>query len=49
MHEELGKALKPGMSTMDIDRLGEKLIRSYGVFHLFKNTWLSGIDLCIGQ
>ena len=24
VHEELGKALKPGMSTLDIDRLGEK-------------------------
>lgn len=27
VHDELGKAIKPGMSTLDIDRLGEKLIR----------------------
>ena len=24
-HEELHKALKPGMTTLDIDRLGEEL------------------------
>ncbi len=27
VHEELGKAIKPGISTMDIDVIGEKLIR----------------------
>ncbi|MEE1315541.1 MAG: type I methionyl aminopeptidase [Faecalimonas sp.] len=30
VHEELAKALKAGMSTLDIDRLGEEVIRSYG-------------------
>lgn len=30
VHEELGKAIRPGMSTMDIDVLGEKLIRERG-------------------
>ena len=29
VHDELGKAIHPGMSTLDIDMLGEKLIRSY--------------------
>ena len=29
-HEELHAALRPGMSTLDIDRLGEKIIRSHG-------------------
>ena len=29
-HNELEKALRPGMTTWDIDRLGEKLIRSLG-------------------
>lgn len=29
-HEELGKALRPGMSTYEIDKLGEEIIRSYG-------------------
>ena len=36
-HEELRKAIKPGMSTLDIDRLGEKIIRSYGCIPSFKN------------
>lgn len=30
VHEELGKALKPGMTTLDIDILGERLIRERG-------------------
>ena len=30
VHDELGKAIKPGMSTKDIDDLGDKLIRSFG-------------------
>lgn len=29
VHEELGKALKPGMSTLEVDILAEKLIRGY--------------------
>ena len=29
VHQELGKAIKPGMSTLDVDRLGEEMIRSY--------------------
>jgi len=28
--EELSQAVRPGISTLDIDRLGEKLIRGYG-------------------
>lgn len=30
VHEELGAAIRPGMSTLEIDVLGEKLIRGYG-------------------
>lgn len=30
VHEEMEKALKPGMSTMDINRIGEEVMRSYG-------------------
>lgn len=30
VHNELEKAVKPGISTWEIDRLGEELIRSYG-------------------
>ena len=29
VHDELGKALRPGITTLDIDRLGEEIIRSY--------------------
>lgn len=30
VHDELAKALHPGMSTKDIDVIGEEMIRSYG-------------------
>ena len=30
VHDELGAAIRPGMSTLEIDRIGEKLIRSFG-------------------
>lgn len=36
-HSELGKALKPGMTTKDIDRIGEEIIRSYGCIPSFLN------------
>lgn len=35
VHNEIAKALHPGMSTMDIDRLGEEVIRSYGCIPSF--------------
>ena len=35
VHNELEAALKPGMSTLDIDRLGEEIIRSYGCIPSF--------------
>lgn len=30
VHKELEQAIRPGISTLDIDRLGEKIIRSFG-------------------
>ena len=30
VHQELGHEIKPGMSTWDIDHLGEEMIRDYG-------------------
>lgn len=30
VHEELGQAVEPGVSTQEIDRLAEKLIKGYG-------------------
>lgn len=35
VHNELAKALHSGMSTLDIDRLGEEVIRSYGCIPSF--------------
>lgn len=37
VHNELALAIKPGISTLDIDRLGEKLIRSMGCIPNFLN------------
>lgn len=37
VHGALRDALKPGMSTYEVDKLGEKLIRSYGCIPSFKN------------
>ena len=48
VHNELEKALRPGMSTKDIDTLGEEIIRSYGCIPSFLN-WISGIHLCISE
>ena len=47
VHEELGRALKPGMSTLDIDRLGERLIRSYGCSASFKNYNGYPASICV--
>ena len=37
VHKEMEKALRPGMTTKDIDRLGEEVIRSYGCVPSFLN------------
>lgn len=37
VHKALGEALKPGMSTYDVDKLGEGMIRSCGCIPSFKN------------
>lgn len=47
VHEELGKALKPGMSTKQIDRLGEELIRSYGCIPSFLNYEGYPASVCV--
>lgn len=35
VHKELEKALHPGMTTLEIDKLGEEVIRSYGCIPSF--------------
>ncbi len=37
VHEQLGAFIRPGISTRDIDMLGERLIRSYGCTPNFLN------------
>ena len=37
VHDELKKALRPGMTTKEIDKLGEEVIRSYGCVPSFLN------------
>ena len=37
VHSRLGEAIKPGISTWEINALGEKLIRSYGCIPNFLN------------
>ena len=46
-HEELAKALKPGMTTWDIDHLGEEIIRSYGCIPSFKNYNGYPASICV--
>lgn len=37
VHAGLEKELKPGMSTLQVDRIGEEMIRSFGCIPSFKN------------
>lgn len=47
VHEQLGKELKPGMSTLEIDRLGEEMIRSFGCEPSFKNYCGYPASVCV--
>lgn len=47
VHARLGEAIKPGMTTLDIDRLGEKLIRSYGCTPNFLNYNGFPASICV--
>ena len=47
VHEELGKVIKPGLSTRDIDRIGEELIRSYGCEPSFKGYQGYPASICV--
>lgn len=47
VHEELAKSLKPGISTLDIDRLGERIIRGYGCIPSFKNYNGYPASICV--
>ena len=47
VHDELKKALHPGMTTKDIDRLGEEIIRSYGCIPSFLNYNGYPASICV--
>jgi methionyl aminopeptidase len=47
VHQNLAHRIEPGMSTMDIDRLGEELIRSYGCIPSFKNYCGYPASICV--
>lgn len=47
VHEELQKAIRPGISTYEIDRLCEELIRSYGCEPSFKNYQGYPASVCV--
>lgn len=46
-HEELAKVIKPGISTFEIDRIGEELIRSYGCTPSFLNYNGYPASICV--
>ena len=47
IHEELGKTLAPGMSTKEIDRMCEDMIRSHGCVPSFLNYQGFPASVCI--
>lgn len=47
VHARLGEAIEPGISTLDIDKLGEKLIRSYDCVPNFLNYNGYPASICV--
>lgn len=47
VHEELKQYIKPGITTMDIDRLGEKIIREHGCIPSFLNYNGYPASICV--
>ena len=47
VHEEMAKALRPGMTTKEIDRIGEEVIRSYGCIPSFLNYNGYPASICV--
>lgn len=46
-HDELARAVKPGMCTKEIDRIGETVIRDYGCIPSFLNYCGYPASICI--
>lgn len=47
VHDELEKAIRPGMTTLEIDRLGEEIIRSFGCIPSFLNYNGYPASICV--
>lgn len=47
VHKELAAEIRPGMSTFEIDRIGEELIRSYGCIPSFLNYQGFPASVCV--
>lgn len=47
VHEALGNELRPGLSTLEIDRIGEDMIRSFGCEPSFKNYCGYPASVCV--
>ena len=47
VHQQLAKEVKEGMSTLDVDRIGEELIRSYGCEPNFKGLYGYPGSVCV--
>ena len=47
VHENLAKEIHPGMSTLEVDRIGEELIRGYGCIPSFKNYCGYPASICV--
>lgn len=46
-HDELAKQVKPGMSTLEVDHIGEEIIRSYGCIPSFLNYNGYPASICV--
>lgn len=46
-HNELAKAIRPGMTTLEIDKIGEEIIRSYGCIPSFLNYEGYPASICV--
>ena len=47
VHEELEQFIRPGITTLDIDRKGEEIIRSYGCIPSFKGYSGYPASICV--
>ena len=47
VHDELGKAIKPGITTWEIDKMGEKMIRDMGCIPNFLNYNGYPASICV--